>query len=138
MCVCLCLSVCVCRTSIYTPTVWLRWPTCRLSLIHFILTSHNDLSSTSALCVVTSESSDQSNLTKSSHHLCIWMVQSCSSRGNNVHLYLTYASLGSPESVPQTASRLIPLFLHRSRHSVPILCNGLPLPSQNCPFSRGM
>jgi len=55
----------------------------------------------------------------------------------NVHPHLTHASLGPPESLPQTASRSVRPFLHRWPQRVPILYSGPPLPPQNCPFSLG-
>jgi len=45
--------------------------------------------------------------------------------------HLTHNFLGPSESITQTASRSVQPFLHRWPHSVPILCNGMPLFPQN-------
>jgi len=49
----------------------------------------------------------------------------------------TCASFGPPESVTQTASRSVQLFLHSSRHRVAILYNGSPLPLKIASSYRG-
>jgi len=48
--------------------------------------------------------------------------------------HLTHDSLGLSMPTTETASRSVQPFLHRWPQSVPILCNGTPLPPQNCPF----
>jgi len=80
--------------------------------------------------------SGQRNLTETPHRHRTWSVQSYSPHGASVHPHLTHASLGPPESMPQTVSRSVWLFLHHSsEQKVPILYNGPPLSPQNCPFA---
>ena len=71
--------------------------------------------------------SGQSNLTKRPHRRRIWTVQTYLPGGTNVHLYLMHASLDPLESIFQTASPSVELFLHSTRHRVPMLYNGPPL-----------
>jgi len=58
--------------------------------------------------------SGQNNFTKRLHRSRTWTVQSYSLGGANVHPHLRHASLDRPESIPQTASRLVQPFLHSS------------------------
>jgi len=51
--------------------------------------------------------------------------------------HLIHDFLGPPEPITQMASWSVQPFLHRWPQSVPILCNGTPLPPQNCPFPWG-
>ena len=48
--------------------------------------------------------------------------------------HMDLQSLGQSEPTTQMAAPLVPPFLHRWPRSVPVLCNGPPLPPQNCPL----
>jgi len=80
------------------------------------------------------KTSDQSNLTKKLHCCRTWTVQSYSPGGANVHPP-SNAWFPGPTwlSIPNCISISAP-FLHSSRHRVPILYNGPPFATQNCPF----
>jgi len=95
------------------------------------------LSAIAELLLIIMITNGQSNLTKRPHRRRTRTVQSYSPCGANVHPHLTHASFGPPQSISQTASRLVQPFLHSSRQKVSILCNRQPLSLSTLPLFRG-
>ena len=60
--------------------------------------------------------------------------KNCPFAWGNLDSHLIHCSFCLPEPKCKTASLSLQPFLHSLPHSVPLLYNGPPLPSQNCPF----
>jgi len=81
-------------------------------LLHWHDANRRVFTRKSTACLITS---GQSNVTKRPHCRRTWTVQSYSPGCANVHLHVTHAYLGSPESTTKTASRSVQPFLQGSR-----------------------